>query len=97
MLPDPIFFLIDAVLSGEPDFPRIIACPACSTDDRIIGVIVVLSLEHKHDPQIALHYKASLGRLLELREQDEDLEQMQSLREAIAACKSSDEGEIKIW
>jgi hypothetical protein len=90
-----LFLAMDAVLSGKPGSPRIIAAPVVSgVDDNVIGCILTLNLNVNHDPKIAIHFKALMERLLEI--EGEPLAQTQMMRNAIAACKSSDEAEIKI-
>lgn len=96
----PTHFLLEimhGVLSGDPGFLKIIAAPICNRQtQQPIGCFVGLSFKQKHDPQVAQHFKALLERLLEIGIETELPEQTQMMREAIAACKSSDEVEIKI-
>ena len=89
--------IIQSVLSGKPGFPKIIATPLCGRKSQeIIGCFVLLSFKQKHDPQVAQHFKALLERLLEIGAEYESPEQQKMMRNAIAACKSSDEVEVKI-
>ncbi len=95
MTPEHLFRAIHAVLTRQPGVGAIMAAPVYKRGDRISGIVLALSLEDKHDAQIAKHYKALLGRLLELYP-TEHAEMKESIRDAIAACKSADEVEIRI-
>lgn len=96
----PTHFLLEilhGVLSGEPGFPKIIASSICDRESqKLMGCFVALSFKQQHDPQVAQHFKALLGRLLEIGAEDELPEQQQMMRDAIAACQPSDEVEIQI-
>jgi hypothetical protein len=87
---------IAVVLRGKPKSPKIIVLPIGQTDDRVVGCILAINLDRAHDPQVAAHFKALLQRLLELNSSGEGETQIAEIQAAIAACKSSEEGEIKI-
>jgi hypothetical protein len=94
---EALFLVMENVLSGEPGFPRIIAAPVAGReDDKVIGCILTLNLNVKHDPKIAIHFKALIERLLELEIENESPETTQMMRDAIAACQTNENPSIKI-
>jgi hypothetical protein len=93
---DLLHCILDGVLDTDPNFPKLFAAPIVhSKTSKIKSFVLAFNLEKAQDPQVAVHFKALLNRLLEIPPAISSEEQ-KIMREAIAACIPDNEPSIKI-